>query len=238
VDLPGWPEHFEDFMQYIDEESQLQFHTGAARAGKGGTGERAARFHGHPAGDAESERKQRLLEFCRLIDGRVQEVMAAEEVPLILACEQRLASIYREATNYAHVAAGVVAGNPDERKTEELCRDAWETIQPDVEASRKSAISRYEQAAADGLGADNLNDVVLSAHDGRVDTLLVAADHEYWGRFSPQDRHLETHREAQAGDEELLNLATVLSYRQGGKVFTFRQDEMPDDEPAVAVLRY
>ena len=236
LDLPGWPEDFEQFTAHIEGEPQLQFHTEAAP--DAGDRARAAVFHGHPGGEASSEHKERLLEYCRMIDQRVRDAVGNEGVPLILACDERLAAIYRKASDYSRVVKKPVAGNPNERKPAELCRDAWQVMRPQVQRAREDALSRYHQAAANGQAAGRLDAVLPTAHEGRVDTLLVAADGERWGRYDPGERRLDVHDRPEPHDEDLVNLAAVVAYRQGAAVHLLPQDQMPDNEQTVAALRF
>ena len=101
LELPGWPDSFDELAAYIDEEPSLQFHTGAPTMGNRGV--RAAMFHGQGVGDTTSDRKQRLLEYCRLVDQRVRDAVGDDRLPLVLACDKRLAPIYREASSYPHI---------------------------------------------------------------------------------------------------------------------------------------
>ncbi len=236
LELPGWPENFEQLAAYIEEEPQLQFRTEAA-PGSADRG-RAAVFHGHPGGEESSKRKERLREYCRLIDRRVQQAVGDADAPLVLACDERLAAAYRSASDYARVVAQPVAGNPDSRKAAELCGEAWRILEPEVVKARDAAVARYHQAAAQGQAAGRLDAVLPAAHDGRVDTLLVAADAERWGRYDPDRRRLDVHEQPAPDDDELVNLATVVSYRQGAAVHRLPQEEMPHKETAVALLRY
>lgn len=237
VDLPGWPENFEQLAACIEEEPHLQFHTEAAPGG-GGRG-RAAVFHGHPGGEEPSERKQRLLEYCRLVDARLRKAVGHAGLPLVLACDERLAAIYREASDYARVVAQPVAGNPDSRKAAELCGQAWKLLEPEVAEAREQALARYHQAAARAEAAAHLEAVVAAAHEGRVRTLLVAADGQpRWGRYDPAQRRLVVHDQPAPDDEELVNLATVVAYRQRAVVHRLPQEQMPEAEQAIAVLRY
>jgi hypothetical protein len=234
--LPGWPERFEELARYIEEESQLQFHTKAPPAGQ--RGDRAAMFHGHPGEDESSERKQRLLEYCRLVDERVREALGSERTPLVLACEKRLASIYRQTSDYPHVIEQPVAGSPNSRKPADLCSEAWKLMEPELRQSHHAALSRYHEAAAAGRGAPTLAALLPAAHEGKVDTLLVAADAECWGRYDYRTRRLDVHEEPSPDDEELVNLATVTSFTQGADVYILPREELPEKESAVAVLRY
>ncbi len=235
VALPEGVEALDDLMRYIESEKQLQFHTGAA---PGGGADRAAIFHGHGGGESESERKIRLLEYCRLIDRRLRPVLSGRKEPLVLACEKRLAPIYREANSYPHLQEQPLAGNPDLRLPAKLGAEAWEVLRPQWDQKRKALRTRAEKLLADGRAVSDLAAVLDAAHQGRVESLLFARGTQCWGHFDPQTRSLETHPKRQPGDQELVNRAAIVAWRFGGAVHGWAADEMPDGRKVTAVLRY
>ncbi|MFZ5829031.1 MAG: hypothetical protein ACOY3P_03045 [Planctomycetota bacterium] len=236
LEMPGWPEDFEQFAAHIEAESQLQFQTKAQPIGDANL--RAAVFHGHPGGQEAEERKLRLLEFFRHIDRRVREVIGGAGAPMILACDERVAPIYREASEYPDVAEEVVIGNPDGQKPDELCAKARELLEPRLEERRTRLLARYQQASVAGMAADRLEPILQAAHEGRVDTLLLKTEHERWGRYDPSRRRMELHDPPAEDDEELLNLAAIVSHHQGADFLVVRSDDLPEGEPAAAILRY
>lgn len=236
IDLPGWPEDFDDLAAYIDEEASIQFHTGAPPVGR--QGRRAAMFHGQVGGDTIADRKQRLLEYCRLIDQRVGDVAGEIEAPLILACDERLAPIYREASRLPNVHPKAVTGSPDDRSPAALRDAAWSIMQSRVHEERQAIVARYEQAAGHDKIARRLDSVLAAAQDGRIDALLFAKDAESWGQYDPDKRRLSVNDSRTSADEELVNLAAIYSYRQGADVRSFPQDDLPEPEAALAILRY
>jgi hypothetical protein len=160
------------------------------------------------------------------------------ETPLILACDERLAPIYREASRLSNVHPEAVTGSPDERSPAELRDAAWQIMQPRLLAERQSIIARYGQASGHELVARRLDAVLVAAQDGRVDTLLFAKDGEAWGRYDPDQRCLSVSDTRTSADEELINLAAIYSYRQGADLRSFAQEDLPDPEAALAILRY
>jgi hypothetical protein len=236
LDVPGWPDSYAELSAYIQEEPQLQFHTKAAPVGD--RGERAAVFHSHPGEDQSSQRKQRLLEYTRLVDERVRKVLGDDSLPLILACDERLAASYREASRHPRLLAQVVAGNPDGQSAAELSKRAWEIMRAKVDAAREAVVARYHQAEANQRAAQGLEAVLPAAHEGRIASLLVASDVERWGRYDSEQRALEIHDQPVPGDEELLNLATVVACQNGAEVYTYPGEQIPEKQGLVAVFRY
>ncbi len=235
VDLPEGPEDLEEIARFIESERQLQFHTGAPPAGPAN---RAAVFHGHGGGESDSERKVRLLEYSRLIDRRLRPVLSGREEQLVLACDRRLAAIYREANSYPHVLEEPLSGNPDLRSLDETCAQAWEMIRPQVARRREELTARCREALGRGRATSELSDVVAAAHDGRVELLLVARGARQWGRFDPAARTASLHDDRKPGDEELLNRAALVAWRNGATVHLAEQEEMPGGKAVTAVMRY
>ncbi|MFW6169568.1 MAG: hypothetical protein ACODAD_03695 [Planctomycetota bacterium] len=238
VPLPGWPDNFEEMMRHVEGEPQLQYHSELPSSRGAAGGERTGLFHTHPGEDDESERKQRLFEFSRLIDQRLLEALGPQRTPLVLASEERLAATYRGATRYPGIVERPVSGNPDRKRPEELGEMAWRIIAPAVTQGRERSIARCHQAANQGQAANSLEDILVAAHDGRVGTLLVAEDGQSWGQFDAQRRQLEIHDEPKPEDDELLNLALVRSLDQRATVHAVPRDQIPGEQLAIAALRY
>jgi len=174
----------------------------------------------------------------RIPKERLGKLLGDDSIPLLLACDERLAATYREASRHQHLVAQVIAGNPDEQSPAELCRRAWEIIGPKVDATRESVVSRYHQAESGQRAARGLEAVLPAAYEGRIASLLVASDVERWGQYDGQQRALEIHDLPAPGDEELLNLATVVACQNGAEVYTYPEEQIPDRQCLVAVLRY
>jgi hypothetical protein len=88
------------------------------------------------------------------------------------------------------------------------------------------------------LASADVAQVVRAAHAGRVDILFVAVGLHRWGRFDPSSYAVEQHDEEQVGDDDLLDLAAVQSYLNGGTVYAVGLAEVPGGGAVAAVLRY
>ena len=92
--------------------------------------------------------------------------------------------------------------------------------------------------AGTGRAAGDIGAIVTVAYDGRVDTLFVAVDRQEWGSFDGETRTVETHREAIAGDEDLLDVAAMYTLLRRGTIYAVGLEEMPEHTPAAAILGY
>ncbi len=228
----GIPQSLAEALRYDDPERQLQFHTRAAQAG----GRRDAVFHGHGVGTDDS--KDRILRYCREIDAGLHPLLKDEKAPLVLACVDYLLPIYREANNYPHLVEEAISGNPESLNSTELHAQAWKILQPRFQKSLDETIAKYRQRAGTGLTSVDVSKVISAAANGRVESLLVAAGVNRWGKFDPANNACELHDEAEPGDEDLLDRAAVETLVNGGTVFAVEPDMVPEGAQLAAVFRY
>jgi len=66
----------------------------------------------------------------------------------------------------------------------------------------------------------------------------VAVDEQKWGSFEPETGRLGLHDQPQPGDVDLLNLATIHTLLNDGDVYASEREDVPDAEPAAAILRF
>lgn len=235
-DLPGAPQGMEDLARFIEEEKQLQFHTGAAPADNAGN--RAAVFHGH-GGDAEREKRNiRLREYCQAIDESLMRVLAEESAPLVLAADEPLMGIFRDVCSYRHLLEDGLPINPDELRPAQLQQEAWQKVEPTVKSSQRRTVDVYREAVAHDKGTDRLEDVLRAGSQGRIASLMVDGDAEQWGKFEEGAAGVELHQERKPDDQELVNLAAAMALKQSADVFAWPSDDLPTCEPVAAVLRY
>jgi hypothetical protein len=235
--IPELPKDFGELGKYIDSEKQLQFHTEAAPQGGGG---RAAMFHGHGGGGADaSERKQRLIEFSRIVDAAWQQGLPEKpdgKVPLLLACDKSLAPLYCEANSYAGLLEPVLAGNPDELRSEELHEKAWSVLSAELSARRQELVGAFHEAEAAGKGTCDLAEIIPAAAQGKVAKLLLAEGARQWGQFDVQQQTVELADSDRDAGQELVNLAASEALLTGAEIQVLDSHDTPS--PWAAVLRY
>lgn len=239
VDVPDMPEGRDELMQYIDFEKSVQFHSGTQHA-EAASGERAAIFHGQ--GGVEDDVKSRIVEYFRAVDQSLNAVLHDQRAPLIYAGVEALFAIFRDANSYAHLADTPIAGNPETIDDADLHARAWSIVSPQFNRDRDRAVERLQQAAETEHSATDLNAVVTTAFDGRIDVLFVADDQNRWGRYDHDARTVEQHDDQQPGDDGLLDAAAIRTFIQGGTVYAVPTDQLPPpasrDTPLAALLRY
>ena len=91
IELEAIAQSLSEAFPEVSTEKQLQFHTGTPS----GTGNRAAMFHGH---DVSNEDKDMILQWFRMIDGQLRDLLPDGRSPLVLAGVDSLFPIYRRRT--------------------------------------------------------------------------------------------------------------------------------------------
>lgn len=222
------PGSLAEALKYDILEKQQQYHTGVPG--------RQVLFHGH--GFAGEEDKENLLHYCQQIDRGLQNVLAEERAPLVLAGVDYLLAIYRQANSYAHLVKEEIPGNPDREHPEQLHTRARTVLESHFREARRAAEEEYRRLQGTGYTSNSIAEVLPAAAGGRVVTLFAPIDKQIWGTFDPATGHVEAHPEAMPGDEDLLDLAAVQTYLHGGTVYAVDPTQVPDGEPIAAVYRY
>jgi hypothetical protein len=194
-------------------------------------------FHGNvsPKDDAKPE----IAAFLRTVDDGIAHLLAADDVPVVLAGVGYEASIYRQVTRLPRVMAEVVTGNPDRTPPAELHARAWAVVAPLFAAERNAAAERLRSLANTKQATTDLRTVLAGAPEGRLDTLFVPVGVRIWGRMTAERPRPEIHAERRPGDRDLLDVAAVHALLTGARVHAVPPGEMPvAGAPVAAILRY
>ncbi|MGV2827345.1 baeRF7 domain-containing protein [Myxosarcina sp. GI1(2024)] len=230
LELPqGVPDSLAEALKYDDPEKQLQFHSTDSSGSK-------PTFHGQGVGTTED--KEGIRRFLLAIDKGLQDLLNEEKIPLILAGANFLLPIYHEVNSYSNLLESGIEGNPEHIKPEELHRQAWQIIEPHLAAERQEAIAQFHESLNAQQASAQLEKIVSAAYNGQVDTLLIAADAQQWGKFDPQANRIELHAEHEDEDIDLLDYAAMHTFLQSGKVYILESDKMPEKSSIAAIFRY
>lgn len=232
IEVENLPASLKEVLGSYDFEQQLQFHTRAQQSG----GERAAVFHGQ--GGGQDDVKPRILEYFRRIDGSLHGKIGNENAPLVLAAVNELFPLYREVNTYKNLVDEGITGNPESFSAEDLRQRAWQIVEPKFLETRREAESRYKALAGTGRTSNNLEEVLVAAHDGRIEELFVAVGVQSWGGFDQERRSVAVHDQPEPGDRDLLDVCAARTVINGGAVYAVTPNDVPGGERLAAVFRY
>ena len=192
-------------------------------------------------GDSPEEwRKGRLVEFIRRVAAALQARLASDPVPVVLVADAETGGHFQKLAALGPLLAGVVETDPAAMDEGALHAAAYALVRPGFDADRRAAVERFQalSGSGDARAATGVDEVVKAAHQGRIDALLLAEGEAVWGRYDEAtDEVVAGPRFAETG-EDLLDTAATRTLRHGGSVHILPREEMPDDVPAAAILRY
>jgi hypothetical protein len=227
-ELPGLPGSIHATLPAESTRRQLQYHTG---------GGDAPIYHGQ--GVRERREDEDLRRFLRAVSDAVDEAIADKTAPLVLAGVEEITSAFRELSAHPNIVAESIEGNVETLSNHELEKRAQAVAKRKLEESYREAHQRVVEHGHTDRVISSIADIVRAASDGRIDTLFVPKDERRWGTFDAATREVSLDDEQTEANVDLLDLAAVRTFDQGGSVFVVDRSKMPQqDESAVAMLRY
>jgi hypothetical protein len=234
IDTGDMIDNMDDFMKYEDPEKQLQFHTGTGKT----SGRRHAMYHGHGAAGDDSERKEYLTRFFRIIDKGISGIISGGDSPLILAGIDYLIPLYREANSYSGLLDEVIDKNPDDMRPDELHRSSLDIIEGYYKRDLISVVSKYNDLKGTGRASADIVQVVKGAYSNRVDTLLIDPDFEVYGEFNMDNTEVNVRGGEEGGGIDLTELSFRETVLHDGDVYIIDPESMEDNERVAAIFRF
>lgn len=225
-----------DDIEQPDLDHWVTTNPGAAAVASRNAGQNESTMPGHGA-EGEEQMRQ-IARYFHMVDKGIAKLLRGYQTPMILAGVEFLHPIYREVSDYEPILEESIYGNPDGLRAGELQEKAVPIFEAHMERRFKEMSERYGDLAAHGRGSSELRDILIAAHEGRIEYLFMAEGEEAWGTFDPARRSIERHEERQATSVELYDLATRLTLRTSGKPFLMPAGRMPGNPPISAIYRY
>lgn len=224
--MPGrMPTSMDEALAMEESRAQLQYRS---------VGGDAAHFHGHGVG-GEVE-KAALERFFRAVDRGLLELIGKGGGPLVLACVDYYLPIYRSVTRHPDVLDRAVAGNPERAPAAEIHAGASELVRRRAREQLDAVLERV-RSAPPGVAIATVEEVVVRACEGRVDTLLVAPGPPVPGRVDEASGTVVRGGEDPSADPDLLDRAILGVLTNGGRVAAVVPSDL-DGRPCAALLRY
>lgn len=212
--------------------STLQQHSTGGAAQSGGM-----TFHGQGGSDPDNEKKDEIQQFFHRINRSLVEYLGPGHTPLVFAGVDYLFPLFQKVCHYPGLVKRAVTGNPDELKPEALHDQAWKLVAPLFAQRQADALEQIQDAAANAKATAQLNEIVPACRQGAVATLLIAEGEVVWGTIDEATGRCEVTEASVEGAVDLLNDAAAQTLKNGGTVFCVAADQLPDGQPAAALLR-
>jgi hypothetical protein len=252
VSLRGVPRNVQAALHYDVTEHSLQFHSTPATPQTIGSrgrpsaagqavpvGRRQGMFHGH--GVVDDDTKEQVQRFFEVLAERLEKVWHRHQppLPLLLAGVDYERAMFRAASKHPRILESGIEGNTEYISTDELLERARPIVEPLLHEEAGQKAAAFQNLAGTPRASTDLEEVLLAAADGRVDTLFCDTTVQRWGRFDPATRSLEVHGKREPGDEELVDRAVHETVFHGGLAYPASGDSgLIAMGPVAAVFRY
>jgi len=208
-------------------------------ASYGGVGGSSTTMH-HGQGGKKDEVDNDSERFFRQVASDVYERYSkASGLPLLLAALPEHHNLFNQVNKNPFLLPNGVEINPKSVSMEKLAELSWEVMEPVYVKKLESLAERFNQAKANGLGSDTLEEVIEAAEASRVDTLFIEAHRVIAKRIRNKvTGTFETIDLTQPVlDDELDGVGELVS-KMGGTVVIIPKEQMPTQTGLAAIYRY
>ncbi|KKB07275.1 hypothetical protein [Devosia chinhatensis] len=191
----------------------------------------ARRIHG-----SEGEKVQ-LTKYVRRIDAALRPVIGAQDLPLILAATEPVASLVRSVSGF-DFEPDIIAGSPDRLSETELADAARAVLDARYARKLEDFAELFETRAGQNRATGDLSDAARAATFGAVDTLLVDIDHTVHGQVDEETGAVTFSDTPDAFDYGIVDEIAGRALASGASVLAVRRDDIPRGGDLAAILRY
>ncbi|WP_353195699.1 hypothetical protein [Parapedobacter defluvii] len=201
------------------------------------TGEKwdVAQNHGLKKTDIDNDIEQ----FFRAVDrGVMARYSIPTRLPLILASLPEHQHLFRRISRNRQLMEEGIKTNATALSKEALKDAAWEVFEPYYNKRINEIISEYRRATTKRMGADQLEEIVKDAFDGKVATLLLEENRIIRGRIVDRDNVFYYTDDTDGSVDDVLDDLAELVLRRGGEVWVIPKDKMPSETGAASINRF
>ncbi len=177
-----------------------------------------------------------LKTFFKEINQALCAALGNSDWPLLIAGDTRYESIYRDINEYAHLSEAYLEGNPEHTTLDTLHRKATDLLKSDfIESQKRTLLRLAKQEAPDTISTD-LDEIITSASQGRIETLIVPTDSHRWGIHEADGSTVE--ETSPLAKADLYETAARLGLENGAEVFFLEANQIPKRADIMAKLRW
>jgi hypothetical protein len=208
-------------------------------ASYGGLGVDSKNMH-HGQGGKKDEMDIDAERFFRVVADSVYDRYSKHDaLPLLLAALPEHHHLFHDVNKNPLVLAEGIEINPQAVSTDELAKLSWKIMEPMYLEKLDIMVGEFNQAKANGLGSDDIDEVIEAAQAGRVDTLYVEAHRVMASRLRNKDTgRFKANDTTQPVLDDKLDDVGELVVKMGGAVVIIPKEHMPTQTGLAATFRY
>lgn len=229
VEVETMPKSYVDALN-IDEllQRQQQFHTG----GRGGS----AMFHGHGAAKDNSDTD--MKRYLSIVRDAITPVIKREPLPIVLAGNQKMASMYREVHQSDMLLGEVLDYSLRDGDLTEFHSKVWPIIERHAQQAKNAHMEELAQMSASEPTrvSTDLKAIKEAAMAGKIHKLFVAMAVKTKDsvRDGISNSWLEKLQTGEIGKD--INAALLAAWKHRGEIVFI--NKLPQDQMMSAILRY
>ncbi|MCC9655419.1 baeRF3 domain-containing protein [Rhodopirellula halodulae] len=222
-----FPVTMDELVTERDPEKQLQY---SSHESFGAGGSETVMYHGHGEGEdkIEADRHAYLSRVGELVQKRLYNT----DLQLVAFATEEVAGHFEAAAEGVEITQCIHV-SPDALSDSQLDARITAFAKEHHQSNDEVLADRLGASLAGDLGSSDVEEVVLAALDGRVDTLLLGADTRIPGRCDAT-KHSVTLDETASTD--LVNTAVRLTLNSGGTIR--RLQKASAGQPVAAIYRF
>lgn len=175
-------------------------------------------------------------EFFRRIGSRVAAFAGGSHAPILLAGDEPSLRVFRIVAGRLNLLQESLEDSGDVPAAE-LHRRGLVILRARASAIRNAAAAQFVQRLSRGGASRHIGEILPAAFLGGVEALFVTPEAHLWGKYDISDWTVHLHPMPQADDQDLVDLAAIMTYLHDGSVFVLDAEEMPAPGDIGAVFR-
>ncbi len=194
------------------------------------------RSHSRRIHGSEGQKVQ-LAKYIRRIDSALRPVLSGQDLPLILAATEPVASLVRSVSGL-DFEPDIIAGSPDRLTESELADATRKVLDARYARKLKDFSDLFDNRAGQNRATTDLSDAARAATFGAIDTLLVDIDNTVHGLVDEETGAVTFSETPDAIDYGIVDEIAGRALASGATVMAVRREDMPHGGDLAAILRY
>lgn len=182
-------------------------------------------------------KKVQLAKYIRRVDAALRPVLANDDLPIILAATEPVASMVRSISGI-DFEPNLIQGSPDRLSETELAAAARPVLDDRYSRKLEDFATLFKDRASQNRATTDVSDAARAATFGAIDTLLVDIDNVLSGHIDEETGSVEFSDRNDAFDYGVIDEIAGRALASGATVLAVRRADLPRDADLAAVLRY
>ncbi|EAQ34135.1 hypothetical protein NB311A_09431 [Nitrobacter sp. Nb-311A] len=181
--------------------------------------------------------KVRLAQYSRMVDAAIRPILAGRDVPLILAANEPVATIFRSINNNPNLVPETLTVTDDRSTESEIAAAARPILDAAYAREIEGVRALFEQRANDRRATTDISDAARLATFGGIETLLVNFDEIVHGTVD-EDTGAVVFGEEGPDTYGIVDEIMRRALTSGARVIAARKNDIPGGGSLAATLRY